>query len=81
MCSGPSRAQISTIVAVAQPVADAQRVLDVGGDAVLGIEHAGHAALGVGGVGVGGGALGRHHDAAVLGGAQREGTARPAPTR
>ncbi len=59
-------------VAVAEAVADAQRVLDVGRDAVLGIERPGHATLRVGGVGVGGGPLGGDHHPPVLGGPQRE---------
>ena len=61
-------------VAVAQAVTHPQRVVDVGGDrlGVVGIQRAGHAALREGGVGVGGGALGRDHHPPVFGRAQRE---------
>ena len=72
MRSGPSRDAELDDVAVAEPVADAQRVLDVRLERVVGLQHAGDAALRVGGVGVGRGALGGDDDAAVLGGAQRE---------
>ena len=66
-----ARAQLDD-VAVAEAVTDAQRVLDVRLDGVVGIQRAGDAALRVGGVGVGGRALRRDDDAAVLGRAQGE---------
>jgi hypothetical protein len=70
---GPlARADLDDL-ALAEPVADPQRVLDVGGHAVVWIERPGHAPLRVGGVGVGGGALGRHHHPAVGRRPQREG--------
>ena len=52
-------------VAVAQAIADAQRVFDVLLEGVARAQHAGHATLGVAGVGLGQRALRHHHHPAV----------------
>ena len=65
-------------VAVAQAIADAQRVFDVLLEGVARAQHAGHAALGVAGVGLGQRALRHHCHAAMLGGAQGKVEARQA---